>query len=273
MAEKEEVSKERITHFFLSLLQIARQDIASSDDFEEALRKRLKFQKKTDYIKFRASVDLIDDTEYAIMSAFEYQLGYLGRRHKDIGEMNLRLYGILNAVYLQMNAYEEIAKLLNYPFRDTISKEFKELDIYKLRGIAGSHTVGYLYDKDILSKNPNIGKTTSFRIIQMHLEETGSNIVVLDENNISFEFSLLECLQEYERKATNLLIELIKHYISTLVYDKQVKKELKESLNDLVPRIIDYSKMNKNEKYEANRYKRLDRLMKKFRKETDSLND
>jgi len=55
------VYKDQITHFLLLLLEIA-----GSDDFEEAYRKRLKFQKQTDWKKFRASVDLLDDTEYAI---------------------------------------------------------------------------------------------------------------------------------------------------------------------------------------------------------------
>jgi len=129
--QAEIVHKEQLTHLLLILLQVAGNDAEYSKDFEEAYRKRLKFQKQTDWKRYRASVDVIDDTEQAILSAFKYQLGDLKNNNQDYGETYLRLYGILNAVYLQMNAFKVIANLLNYPKREQVMKTFESLDIYR----------------------------------------------------------------------------------------------------------------------------------------------
>jgi hypothetical protein len=252
-SDTELVYKEQITHLLLLLLEIAGNDAEGSEDFEEAYRKRLKFQKQTDWKRFRACIDLLDDTEYAIMSAFEYQLGDLSIDNRDTGETNLRLYGIVNAVYLQMNAFIQIANLLHYPNPRMIDEIFQQLDIYKLRGIAGSHTVDYIYDKQTLQSKPGITKTTSFRIVQFHLEKTGSKITVLDENNITFEFNLLKVLTEYEKNATDLLVKLILHSIKVLVHKKADKVEIKKRLDEMLPNLIDYSKIDKNKEYKINR--------------------
>jgi len=266
-SDEETIHKEQITDLLLKLLEIGGRDIKNSDNFDEDYKKRLKFQKKTDWKKFRASIDLLDDTEYALMSFFKYQLGNLKNQNKDTGELYLRLYGILNAVYLQIEAYKQLSNLLNYPDRDKVKKKFEQLDIYKLRGIAGAHTVDYLYDKETLGKQKNINQTTSFRIVQMHLEETGSNIVALDENNITFNFNLLYCLYEYERIATELLVNLIKHSIKTLIFDKETKTKMRERLDELMPNLIDYSKIDENKEYIEKKYKRIKRM---FERETKS---
>jgi hypothetical protein len=262
--KKEKVYKFQITHLLLLLLEIAGHDSKYAEDFEEAYRKRLKFQKQTDWKRFRACVDLLDDTENAIISVFQYQLGDLSNNNKDFGETNLRLYGILNAVYLQMSAFIEIAKLLNFPEIQKINNTFKNLDVYKLRGIAGAHTVDYIYDKQTILDQKGINKTTSFRIIQMHLEKTGKNINVLDENNITFEFNLLNILSEYEKIATDLLVKLINHSVKTLVFDKQDKTEINKRLKELLSNLYDYSKIDENRKYWDKMIKTINRKAKKL---------
>jgi hypothetical protein len=262
----EVVHKEQITNLLLAILSVAERDTRYSDNFELDLQKRLKFQKITDIKKFRASIDLLDDTEYALFSFFKYQLGDLKSENKDFGELYIRLYGILNAVYLQISAFEELSKLLNYPKRVKISKDFKKLEIYKLRGIAGSHTIDYLYDNETFAKQNNIHRTTSFRIVQMYLEKTAKKIVAIDENNISFEYNLYDSLLEYERIATKLLISLINHSINQLVNDKETKSNLKERLDELLPNLIDYSKLDENKKHHNAEMKRIKRMVSKHKK-------
>lgn len=240
------VYREQIISILLAILEIAGHDVKNESNFEDEYKKWLKFQKQTDWKKYRASVDLLVDTEYALISAFEFQLGYLKSEHRDIGEMYLRLYGILNAVYLQMGAFESIANLLNYPKRIQIRDAFKEIDIFKLRNIAGAHTVDYKYAEKGVSENQVNGKRTSFRIIQIHLEKTGSNIVALDENNMSFKFNLIELLSEYHKYSTEVLIGLIHHMANAIFKKKEDKTGIIERLNELLPNLIDYSKFNKN---------------------------
>jgi hypothetical protein len=242
------VYREQIISILLAILEIAGHDVKNDSNFENEYKKWLKFQKQTDWKKYRASVDLLVDTEYAIISAFEFQLGYLKSKHRDIGEMYLRLYGILNAVYLQIGAFESIANLLNYPKRIEIKDAFKEITIFKLRNIAGAHTVDYMYPEKDFNESTVNGKRTSFRIIQIHLEKTGSNIVALDENNLIFKFNLLELLSEYHKYSTEVLIDLINHMATAIVKRREDKTSVTERLNELLSHLIDYTEINKNSK-------------------------
>ncbi|WP_375558655.1 hypothetical protein ACE193_12955 [Bernardetia sp. OM2101] len=247
--KEEIIYKERLTSLFLNLLELANYDVEFSDKYEKEYQKRLKFQKLTDWKKFRASVDLLDDTEYALISFFTYQLGDKSNTDNNVGEIQLRLYGILNAVYLQIGAYKQLCNLMNYPKAKEAIRDLEQLDIYKLRNIAGSHTVDYMYDKDTIKNNPNVTKTTSFRIVQCHLEKTGSKVVALDENNLSYEFNVLECLTIYEKFATELLIDLLNHSIKKLVFDRNDRIEMLERLSYLTSNLIDYATLDKNKNY------------------------
>lgn len=248
--KNEETHKEQLTCLLLLPLQIAGAEAEGEKDFEKAFMKRLKFQKQSDWKRYRASVDLLDDTEYAIISGFEYQLGDIRNQNGDTGEDLLRLYGILNAVYLQMSAFKEIAKLLNYPSGGKISETFERLDIYRLRNIAAAHTVDFRYDKEFQERF-GIKKSTSFRIIQHCLEKTGSKILAQDENDIRLEFNLLKALTEYEKIATDLLVELIKHSIITLIHKKEDKIGVRKRLDELLPNLRDYSTINKNKRHRS----------------------
>lgn len=247
---KEIIYKEQITYLLLLTLQIAADDVKGAKDFENAFKKRLRFQKQTDWKRFRASVDLLDDTEYAIMSAFRYQLGDMKVDNRDTGELFLRLYGVLNAVYLQMYAFKEIANLLNLENSNQVELDFKRLGIYRLRNIAAAHTVDYKYDDDFRREH-GINGTTSFRIVQSRLEKTGSYIQAIDENGISIEFNLLNLLTEYEAAARALLLRLIHHSVNTLVLKRNDKTEIRKRLDEMLPYLIDYSKINMNERYKA----------------------
>ncbi|WP_373496206.1 hypothetical protein [Aquiflexum sp.] len=220
-----------------------------SSKFEESYKKRLKFQKTTDWKKFRACIDLFEDTEYAIISAFMFQLGDLNNKNRDFGEMNIRLYGILNAFYLQIYSIIGLATLLHYPNPKSIEKRFKDLPIYKLRGIAGSHTINFQLDSELLEDKKEIDKITSFRIVQAYLNKSGNKIVVIDENNIQFEFNLLETLSEYKEISTEYLINIINHSIESLVLKKADRIEMNNRLSELTSNLIDYSEINENKKY------------------------
>ena len=260
--EPEIVYKEQLTHLLLILLDIAGHDVKNSTNFEEAYRKRLRFQKQTDWKRYRASVDLIEDTEQAILSAFRYQLGDLNNKNDDYGETYLRLYGILNAVYLQMNAFKEIANLLNYPERKEVMPKFEALKIYKLRNIAGAHTTDYKYSKQEFLELNGIRKTTSFRIIQMTLDKTGKNIQALDENNVLLSFNLLSLLTEYESLATKLLVKLVIHIKETLMLIKEDKAWMQEQLDEILPNLINYSKLDMNKNFKVNLMKKISEELK-----------
>ncbi|WCC45996.1 hypothetical protein [Tenacibaculum finnmarkense] len=140
------------------------------------------------------------------------------------------------------------------------------MDIYKLRGIAGAHTVDYLYDKETLAKNPKIFKKTSFRIVQSYLEKTGNKIVVIDENDLWSEYNLISLLIEYEKIATELLIEIIRFAINKLILKKEQKIEIEQELSKLIPNLIDYTTLDKNKNYRKRESKKLDKALNKYYK-------
>ncbi len=260
------VYKDQLTYLLLVLLQAAGRDVQYAANFEKAYKKRLKFQRQTDWRRYRACVDLIEDTEQAICSAFTYQLGDLSNNNTDYGEIYLRLYGILNAVYLQMNAFKEIANLLNYPEREQVMPNFKSLKIYKLRNIAGAHTADYEYEKQERKEFKSIRKTTSFRIIQGSLDKTGKNIQALDENNTMLEFNLLSLLTEYESLATKLLMGLIFHIKESLLLKKEDKMWMQDRLDEILPNLIDYSTVDMNRDYYSNLIKKLQQELNTYNK-------
>ena len=266
--------KSQLTHLLLIILNIAGEDVQHSDNFEEAYRKRLKFQKQTDWKRYRASIDLIEDTEQAILSTFRYQLGDLNNKNKDFGETYLRLYGVLNAVYLQMNAFKEVANLLNFPDRNQVMPTFESLDIYRLRNIAGAHTTDYMYsDQELSELRSGTRRTTSVRIIQMSIDKTGKRIQALDENGGMLEFNLLNLLHEYEKLATGLLIKLIHHMKKVLLLKKEDRVWVQKRLDELIPVLIDYAKEDMNKNYKSGLRKRISKgiesLKEDFGSETD----
>jgi hypothetical protein len=183
--------------------------------------------------------------------------------------MYLRLYGVLNAVYLQISAFEELACLLNFSGRKKVQELFYQLDIYKLRNIVAAHTLNYQYDLKILGKE----KTTSFRIYQADLEETGSNIKVLSEHGNLLSYNLIYILTEYEIIARDLLIKMAKFAINSLVIDTAYKKELNERLDALLPNLIQYEKINKNKVHIENEIKRQKNKFSKISSLTKNFDD
>ncbi len=228
--------KEDLAGILLTLLEIAGIENRGSANFERDYQKYLKFQQEIDWKRYRASLDLLVDADYAIQEAFKHQLGK--KDDSSIGEHYLRLYGALNAVYLQMSAYETIAKLVNFPQRNTVESNFKGLGIYKLRNLAAAHTLDYEYDDVIKSK--------TFRLMQADLSYSGNRITMISENGDRYHYNFMELLAEYDLLTTQLLIDLVNHVIEKLVFKKEYRLELRGRLQDRLGTLINYSTLNRN---------------------------
>ena len=217
-----------------------------NSSFEDGYRKNLKFDRISDWKKFRACIDLFEDSEYAIISGYMYQLGDLENQNRDFGEKYVRLYGILNAVYLQISSIIGLARLLKYPNPKELERKFKKLSIYQLRNIAGSHTVNFELSGEILEEKGISSRLTSFRIVHIKLTKSGENIVAVDENDITIEFNLLGVLEEYNTFSFEYLIKIIDYSIDSLVLKKIDKERMKERLTELINGQVEYNTLNKN---------------------------
>jgi len=76
-----------------------------------------------------------------LVSFSNFGLQKFSQKNYGDGEMYLKLYGILNAVYLQLNSIIELYEVLKLKYKKQVSSELRQLDIFEIRNIVGSHTI------------------------------------------------------------------------------------------------------------------------------------
>ena len=91
--------------------------------------------------------------------------------------MYIKLYGILNAIYLQLNAIIEIYEICKIPNKKDIVSKFRNHKIFELRNIMGAHTSNFEDKSDYMP--PNFSHN-SFRVTQMNLNARGNNLHAVD---------------------------------------------------------------------------------------------
>ena len=105
-------------------------------------------------------MDIIGDTSRAIDNFLQFDLDG-PTRYKDQGEQYLRLYGVLNATYLQQQAVHKLYTLMHVPDPKLAEKEIEALDIKRIRHQIGAHSTNY--------KNRVTGRFESYLPIRMSL--------------------------------------------------------------------------------------------------------
>src|ERR1035437_2622593 len=128
-------TKEKCSMLFLSCMNWGCSNVYGSiDEIDTKIKKKLKFQYECDILRFRSCIDLIEDTENAIIHFSNYGLEkYTSKIGKDFGEIYIKLYGVLNAIYLQINAIIEIHEICKIPNKNKVVRDFKSHSIFELR--------------------------------------------------------------------------------------------------------------------------------------------
>lgn len=163
--------------------------------YYEELRKKLKFENLHDSDLFRACIDLLEDSQNAIEEFYE---NGLFTKSKSTGEMYLRLYGVLNACYLQMNSIFDLIRIFKIRNEKEIKSKFKNLKLIEIRNKLGSHTTNYkVSDKEI----------DFFRLSQSTLSEWGNCIRIVSSKD-SEEIDLLENIKEFTFEIEKTLDEI-----------------------------------------------------------------
>jgi len=181
--------------------------------FLETAKKYLKFSKTKDWSTLCSLLDLLGDTEFAKNNFDKY--GISGpTKFNDPGEKYLRLYGILNTIYLQKTAIMEFLVLANHPDKTMFTKELDGLKLLELRHIVGAHTIDYLDNGD---KNPHQIQRTS-------LDQ--KSIRTLDSNNKFKVYNLNDLLVEYNKTASRILFLATEKFIMTVFKNGGKKKEI-----------------------------------------------
>jgi hypothetical protein len=184
----------------------------SENEFLNCLVKKLKFQNTSDIDLLRACIDQIQDAQYAIDNFNKYGLY---KQSSDLDEMYLRLYGLLNACYLQIGAIIDLIRLFNFKNQKELKMDLKSLTIIDLRNKIASHTTNYQYiDKQTFGY---------FRLIQSTLNKWGNRISIVGKERGDVQtFDLKGILNDFTIRIEQIL-EMI---VDKELYSRKFRKDL-----------------------------------------------
>lgn len=172
-------------------------------NFLHKAKQQLKFEKESDWAFLTSSLDLIGDTESAKKHFNQFHIDG-STKYDDIGEKYLRLYGILSAIYLQKNAILKLCEVFKLNQKAQIQKELNSLEIIKLRNIVASHTIDF--------REP--GKVKAFMLVGFSLGK--KKIVVIDENNKSSTYDIIEDIEKFNSKILQVLDKITQKAVKTI---------------------------------------------------------
>ncbi|MFE3866480.1 hypothetical protein ACFX5E_00155 [Flavobacterium sp. LS2P90] len=196
-------NKEILAELFRSLISYAGVNrLLPEEEFNKELQKTLQFEHSDNSFLLESCADLIEDTDYAIQ---EFLKNGLQTNPNSQGELYLRLYGILNAIYLQINTIIELVEIFKIPNKKEIVSKFKDLNIYKLRNMVGSHTVNYTIDN---SKKSNKDNTDFFRVAQTSIDKWSTNLLVVSQKTECYNFDLKHSVLDYIEVSDKVLLDI-----------------------------------------------------------------
>ena len=170
--------------------------------FRQTIAKRLKFDTEDGWNVLCSLMDVLGDTELAKENFLKFSLSG-PTKIQDYGEQYLRLYGIVNAVYLQRSALISFIELIKLRDKKSIISKIDSLKIIELRHIVGAHTIDFLDD----------GKRNPHQFSRGSLEH--EPIATSDSKGNYKKYNLKELLLEYNKLASELLIEATEKFITT----------------------------------------------------------
>lgn len=169
----------------------------------QSVDQALELKKKIDWNFVATALDVIGDTTQAINNLLEF--GLEGNTDgNDPGEKHLRLYGVLNASYLQQFALVNLYKKCNLSKPKDVIEKLEKLKIYQLRNKLGAHSNDCENDH---------GKLESYVFIQISLE--GYRFEYMNNETSERKWvDLKECLIEH--------LALMIDYLDK-IYEKSIK--------------------------------------------------
>ena len=184
----------------------------------------LRLNKKDDWGFICTSMDIVGDTSTGIQNFLQF--GIDGpTRYENVGEGYLRLYGVLNAIYIQQQAIHSLYKLMNLPNPKDVKKKIDALRITEVRHKVGAHSVNY--------QNSDTQTIESFVPVRISL--SGFNCEYINnENLITERVDLKDCLEKHLALMVDVLDKIYEKTVKT-VYKSNKKKieELNQKLHDL----------------------------------------
>lgn len=233
-----------------------------SVDMEEKIRKRLKAQHKFDAVRLRSCIDLIQDTESAILNYSEHGLQKYSSRciNNDFGEIYLRLYGVLNSIYLQISTIIELFEVCRVPDKKKNAELLKSHPIFEIRNIIGAHTINFEDNSEYIPDNFN---KNFFRVTQCMLNDKGDKMHAVGGFGGVKEFNLYELIMSYNVLSEKILYDMTIAYMDNIFASGlEPKSRILGHYKMENFKNFDYRALFKNDKL---RKKQLDRFSKKIK--------
>lgn len=155
--------------------------------------------------------DILGDSDIAIEEFKEY---IIKRDVLPTSEMYLLIYGVLNAVYIQVQALETFYDIFNIDKDSSKLPDIKKLSIMQLRHKVAAHPLNYGRTR----KTPE-----SFRLIRASVTDPQS-ISVMNHRNEVEEFNILKGLEEFSSQKELLLNDFIKKVVGNFHSSDLTKK-------------------------------------------------
>ncbi|MFQ5730164.1 MAG: hypothetical protein ACE5GN_07375 [Waddliaceae bacterium] len=180
---------------------------------DKNIRELLRLNKDNDWNFICASMDIVGDACSAIKNFLKY--GLEGpTKFDDKGEEYLRLYGMLNATFIQQGAVHKLYKLANVSNPMDAWKRITTLRIREIRNKLGAHSTDY--------SDSTSGKIESYLPVEVNLSGFGCvyfNNETLKSEHVDFR----ECLCEHFEVLIAFMDKVYEKTVSTL-YKAEKKK-------------------------------------------------
>lgn len=199
---------------FLRLVPI-KDSHSSQEEYDKEITKKLKFSNITDYKLLRACIDLLEDSQYAILAA---KANGLKTNRNHFGEMYLRLYGVLNAAYLQLGATIDLMKLFNIKDFKTKKQILKSCKLIELRNKIGSHSTNYKH---------NDKEKDFFKVAQSEIDKWGSDMLIVGKDGHE-KIDLIENIDSFSTQIEVILEEIVSGVIQNHNFKEDHKAWLME---------------------------------------------
>ncbi len=191
---------------------------------DKSVKELLRLNKEEDWAFICTAMDIVSDALLAIDNFLKYGLDG-PTKFNDIGEKYLRLYGLLNATYIQQKALINLYKLNNVPNPSEIKKKVEKLKIMVVRHKLASHSVDYI--------NHDHGLIETYIPVRATL--MGFNCEFMNNETLEWEkLNLKEAVEDHLLMMTHISDQIYEKSITTFFKGYQNKqRESKKRLEYL----------------------------------------
>lgn len=131
-----------------------------NESLSDFIQRALKLNKAEDWSFMCSSMDIINDSLLGVENFIRF--GMNGpTKYDDLGEKYIRLYGVLNATYIQQQALLNLHRISNTPNLNKAEASVSSLTIRDVRHKLGAHSVDY--------SNRETSQTESFVPVRLTL--------------------------------------------------------------------------------------------------------